>query len=151
MNVAERFWSKVDRGPSCWHWAASKVSGRGYGKFTPKHGRWVLAHRWAWQEVNGAIPHGMCVCHRCDEPSCVNPSHLFLGTHAENMADMRAKGRARPWPGSRFKPRLSAEELDLIAADVRPQSEVAREFGVHQGTVSRIRNGKYPRQASCER
>lgn len=148
MSEADRFWSKVARGSGCWHWTASKIAGRGYGKFTVRHGRWVLAHRWSWEEANGPIPDGMCVLHRCDVPACVNPDHLFLGTQADNMADMWAKGRARPWPGSRFKPRLTLEELNQIAADSRPQSEVARDFGVHQGTVSRIRNGKYAR-ASC--
>jgi hypothetical protein len=92
-----RFWSKVDKNGganACWEWTAKARSNykKWYGAFNVG-GRVDRSHRVAWELENGAIPEGLCVCHRCDNPKCCNPAHLFLGSHAENMSDMRAKGR----------------------------------------------------------
>lgn len=65
------------------------------------NGRRIYAHRQAWEDANGPIPPGMLVCHRCDEPLCVNPDHLFIGTQSDNMRDARDKGRLNPLPGQR--------------------------------------------------
>jgi hypothetical protein len=92
-----RFWAKVKRTQGCWLWSASKRS-KGYGAFVWADGSGHVvqgrAHRFAWELANGPIPVGACVLHRCDTPACVRVEHLFLGTRAENNADMRRKGRA---------------------------------------------------------
>ncbi len=91
---AKRFWSKVDkRGPSeCWNWTASTMS-QGYGCFQHHRTR-RASSRWAWIFIHGEIADRcMYVCHRCDNPSCCNPAHLFLGTQGDNLRDAYAKGR----------------------------------------------------------
>jgi hypothetical protein len=93
-NPAERFWRTVSKDTDCWIWLGSKRE-KGYGQFTIYPGRVVLAHRYAWQLTNGPIPPRLNVLHRCDNPPCVNPTHLFLGTIADNNRDMREKGRER--------------------------------------------------------
>jgi hypothetical protein len=87
----QRFWAKVEKTDGCWLWTAAKDRlGYGYFKWDGKQGK---AYRYSWTLHNGPIPTGMCVLHRCDTPSCVNPAHLFLGTQADNVRDMDAKGR----------------------------------------------------------
>jgi hypothetical protein len=93
-KIKERFWSKVDKsggGNTCWAWLAATTRG-GYGNFSID-GKPRRAHRVVWEIVNGKIPDGLDCLHTCDNPPCVNPAHLFLGTKNDNMADMRAKGR----------------------------------------------------------
>ena len=100
--LVERFWAKVDRsgpGPEhrpelgpCWQWTASRTRA-GYGKFSIRRGCFEESHRVSWRLHSGPIPDGLWVLHHCDNPPCVRPSHLFLGTNADNVADMLAKGR----------------------------------------------------------
>jgi hypothetical protein len=89
----ERFWSKVDiKGPDdCWEWKEFKAGG-GYGRFWLNN-EGVVASRVAWVIANGPIDDGLFVCHHCDNPGCCNPSHLFVGTYLDNVADRVAKGR----------------------------------------------------------
>lgn len=92
-TLAERVWSRVTKTEGCWLWTGSKTV-HGYGLVSNGHTGWAgYAHRLIYAWTFGPIPDGMEVCHRCDTPSCVRPEHLFLGTHADNMHDMAAKGR----------------------------------------------------------
>ena len=107
-----RFWSKVDKqGPihpvcgQCWIWIAGKYS-TGYGQ----HGNY-RAHRYSWNLYYGEIPVGVFVLHRCDNPACVNPKHLFLGTHQDNMDDMIEKGRDNKAAGNLHWTRVKPESV----------------------------------------
>lgn len=87
----ERFWARVEKTDECWLWTAYRLRS-GYGWLRVNKVGW-LAHRRSWALCNGSIPDGLFVLHRCDNPSCVRPDHLFLGTHQDNMTDMATKGR----------------------------------------------------------
>lgn len=93
LSLTDRFWLKVTLTDSCWEWTGAKITD-GYGQFRTGRDATILAHRFAYEHQNRvAIMPGIVVCHTCDNPSCVNPEHLFLGTHKDNMRDKMEKGR----------------------------------------------------------
>lgn len=95
-RVIDRFWSKVNKTETCWEWTAGLFHPNGYGQFCAKEIPHIrTAHRFSWFLHNGTIPTGMFVCHHCDNPKCVRPSHLFLGTNSDNMKDCYRKGRMK--------------------------------------------------------
>jgi len=92
-TIEERFWAMVRKSDGCWAWTGS-LNGKGYGQIATKRGsRPLLSHRLSWEIHFGPISNGMCVCHKCDNPSCVRPDHLFLGTITDNDKDRDEKGR----------------------------------------------------------
>lgn len=114
-----RFWTKVSKGDGCWLWAGAK-NDDGYGHF----GTWVdgkrrtlNAHKYSYELHVGAVPSGLCVMHTCDVPACVNPAHMKLGTHQENMADAGAKGRV--WRGGNRRTKEERSEMARRANKVR--------------------------------
>lgn len=123
-----------DSASGCWLWHGH-VGSDGYGRFNK-----TTAHRAAYLLLVGEVPEGHEVCHRCDVRVCVNPAHLFLGTHVENIADMVRKGRRAPTHGAANpRAKLSAAQVAAIRADTRPQSGIAKAFGICLASVSNIR------------
>src|SRR5689334_12116829 len=92
-TLVDRFWEKVHRTETCWEWKGSRSKPMGYGRITTRNGSVELAHRISWMLFRGDIPTGQYVLHHCDNPPCVNPEHLFLGTYSDNNLDMAHKGR----------------------------------------------------------
>ena len=149
-----RFWSKVDKSADgCWLWTAGKQKS-GHGFFFPKHGKIVRAHRYAWEITNGAIPDGLEVCHNCpggDNPSCVNPAHLWLGTQADNMRDMTEKGRRAKrnpvdqWGEKNHQAKLTegiVRQIKTMAANGARQAEIMRATGVNRKNVWSVVHGE---------
>lgn len=160
-KLVERFWAKVPAGGllDCWEWQGNRNVGRGgYGQLSVWPNTY-LAHRIAYALTKGPIPAGLFVLHRCDNPPCVNPAHLWLGTARDNSADMVAKGRAAS--GDRhpmvYRPELRRPgELNssarITAADVREirerfargesQRVLAIEFGLTKSYLGQITRGE---------
>lgn len=139
-----RFEKKIRRSPMCWEWTGAK-SGKGYGLFMWRKPVVQYAHRAAWFFEHSEWP-ALCVCHRCDNRLCVRPSHLFLGTNADNNADMVAKGRQRGPAGERNTFSLLTDEdvlqIRTLATTGITQRELGEEFAVSQQCVSAIVNRK---------
>ncbi len=158
----DEFWSCIDKhGPSeCWPWAGACFN-QGYGEVSHGGARW-RAHRLVWTLVNGPIPTGLHVCHSCDNPPCCNPAHLWLGTHADNMADKARKGRGEQVRGDNHYARTHPEWLArgerhglarlteahaqavrrVYATGTYSQAQISRVLGVSHTVISKIVRGK---------
>lgn len=137
-TLAERFWKGVPhREPdACWLWEKSK-NWRGYGQIGVARATYRLAHRVAYELHHGVtLTREQHVLHSCDRPSCVNPSHLRVGTHAENMRDMAERGRAASRPGEQNGgSRLTEAQVREIRESALSQRAAARLYGVSQATI----------------
>lgn len=143
ISAEERFWSKVDKGDGqgCWLWKACR-SPLGYGQF--RHERTRFAHRVSYEMANGPVDDGVCILHKCDNPSCVNPAHLMAGTHADNVADKVAKGR-QPRGERVGGVKLTEEQvLEVFSRHERGEKYrvIAASLGVKIGTITAILLGK---------
>lgn len=142
-STVERFWARVEKTEGgCWVWKG--IRKYGYGAFVPVEGfHQVAAHRFAYEACVARIPPGMCVLHKCDNPPCVNPEHLFLGTHADNVADKVRKGR-QPRGSDIGTSKLTEDKVrrmrKLYETKLCTTKELARLFGVRQPSVWKIVN-----------
>ena len=143
-QAIEIFWSRVDRSggdKSCWNWTASRKPA-GYGHMS-WNGRENGTHRISWELAHGAIPDGLFVLHACDNPRCVNPAHLFLGTHQDNVTDMMRKGRSVNLRGEQHG---NCKLSDAQVAEIRRRYEagdtscrkLAAEFEVAPSNINKI-------------
>ena len=149
-TLANRFWEKVaflGADPDdCWEWrAARSKNSYGYGVIWVNN-KQTSAHRVSWKFANGPIPQGMCVLHYCDNPACVNPAHLFLGTNADNTQDMVNKGRdAKAFGEENGRAKLAGQDIHGIRkmlAKKIPQRVIAKKYGVSRRAISMINTGK---------
>jgi hypothetical protein len=145
--LVDRFMSFVDKADNgCWLWTGATVGPRPgymYGAFQVRRGPYAgrAAHRFSYRYFHGPIPEGMCICHRCDEPLCVNPDHLFLGTYADNYDDARRKGR-----NTRGELVATAKITEDDVREIRrryaaggvSQTALANEYGISQQGVGQI-------------
>lgn len=142
----------------CLLWQGHKIK-NGYGRIHFGDGTMELVHRRSWQLANGQIPDGMMVCHKCDTPSCINPEHLFLGTHADNLADCISKGRhahgkthgrvknPHLWDGqsrgeNNGNAKLTEQDIIGIRASHSSSRSLSAQYGVSKGMINNIRSGR---------
>lgn len=147
MNPIEYFWSKINKksDSECWEWLGHKDH-HNYGIIAIDHKRY-RAHRLSWMLVNGDIPDNKLVMHLCDNPSCVNPNHLKLGTQDDNMKDCKSKGRIVKSIGENHGSAKLTEEqvieiIKLLNSNKIKQSKIAKIYNVSEVAISRIKLGK---------
>ena len=128
-TIESRFWPKINRTTTCWLWTGAKHP-FGYGSFRFK-GKHFLAHRLSFELTNGAVSKDLLVCHKCDNPPCVRPTHLFLGTYADNSADMARKGRH---PGSPKLSERDVKEIRRLRKKGKFLAELAQRFNISSYT-----------------
>jgi hypothetical protein len=145
----ERFQSKTSPPDEngCINWIGG-LDKNGYGRFKPYGNKRMRSHRYAYQEAYNEIPEGYCVCHHCDNPTCVNPKHLFLGTNQDNTKDRSIKGRSAKnnLIGLPFKllpnSKLTKEEvlkIRKLIKEGKKQVDIAKMFNVHRSTILYIK------------
>lgn len=144
MTTIERFWDQVDIKSieECWTWMGYKNK-KGYGRFGITSYNKYLSHRYCWTICCGDIPLGLFVLHKCDNPSCVNPMHLFLGTNSDNMIDCSNKDRSNK-PRGENNPSHKLKTIDIInirkqyISGEYSQRQLAKMYNIHQTTIGDI-------------
>jgi hypothetical protein len=146
-SLAARFWGSIEvKGPTeCWP-SKGPYSDFGYGRFAMTHDFTVYSHRMAWQVINGDIPETLDVLHKCDNPPCCNPNHLFTGTDKDNVHDCMQKGRRNPPVGSRNGfAKLNPDcirEIRRLKSSGKTTKEIAAMFKVGRSNIDLILRGK---------
>ena len=135
-TTAERFWHYVRQEGSCWEWVGGKYP-NGYGRLNVD-GNMEYAHRVSYRIHKGEIPEGLEIRHQCHNRKCVNPDHLLVGTHTENMQDS-VRDKKTAWGAAHGSVKLSADQVVDILDDERSQRVIAEEYGISQPTVSNIK------------
>lgn len=134
--IEKRFWGNVQKTDTCWNWTGLKNSS-GYGKFFI--GSYMFCHRVSYLLHNGYLPADLCVCHSCDNPACVNPTHLWLGTHKQNALDKAQKNRAYRAVGSQnVKAKLSEKDAIKIRNSAKPAAFLAKKYGIGKLAIQRL-------------
>lgn len=154
LRLYEVFWANVDTQGICWIWQGGRQD-EGYGRVSV-NGQFCYAHRVAWALCHGPVPEGLHVLHHCDQPACVRPSHLFVGTNLDNIADKLAKGRQyrgarNPIPPRTRRPVILSGKLDYLTAQVIrvryaaggiSQRALAHQYGITQASLWKILAGR---------
>ena len=149
-DYSKRFWSKVEirDEDQCWEWQYGK-QGKGYGSVGIGAGKTALAHRVAYQLVNGEFPNELCTLHKCDNRNCVNPSHLFLGTIQDNNRDMVLKGRNK-LPAPKLDMDKVKRMRELFTSGNISYCKIAEEFNITRGWAKKVIKGDYWRLPLAE-
>ncbi len=124
----------------CWEWQGAVLKSGGYGILTHKQ-KSIRVHRYVYEQFKGKIPDGLLLCHRCDNPPCCNPDHLFPGTDDDNMKDAQSKGRI-PRGMDRYNAKLTDDDVLRIRSDPRLHRIIAEEYGVSHSLVTMIKGNK---------
>lgn len=143
-SIERRFWKGLVKGPSCWVWGGAK-SALGYGRMTAGRKTQLKTHRVSWMLHHGSLANEAAVLHRCDNPCCCNPDHLFLGTQMDNVIDMIQKNRNSAPPKTygekHHNTKFSEAAARAILCDTRAAETIAAEYGISAKTVYRLRHG----------
>lgn len=149
-GMAEKFHNRVQKSDGCWIWVGNINPASGYGRLF-YGGRNHMAHRISYELIHGPVSTELVICHKCDNPPCVNPNHLFLGTHADNVADKMRKGR---WGGG---PKSGQENHNSLLTDEQASeikgllklphfhgkyAQMGRAFGVDECAIHHIKSGR---------
>lgn len=145
-DLNTRFWAKVNKSGECWEWTAG-ADKQGYGRIRIE-GKGILAHRFSYEQANGPIRDGALICHHCDNPACVRPSHLYAGTPKDNARDRMERGRVvsgNHAGEANASAKLTREQVVSMRSEMddgRTCADVASEYGVSPNHASQIKNRK---------